>query len=119
MSALLQSLRQAEIHAAQARECIQAAHTVACGPGSGLAEMVTLDLIGVARGLEDRLARVTEALRAEVPTANAGELRAALLELAETSWTDVDDGSEDSLKTYRRYVKKTAEAAIEKTEVAS
>ena len=55
MSAILEALRQAEVHAAQCREFIQAAHSAACGPGSGLAELVTLDLIGVARGLEDRL----------------------------------------------------------------
>lgn len=58
------ALRQAEIHMAQAREYLTLAHSKSCADGLGLAELATLDLLASARLLEDRVARVTDAVKA-------------------------------------------------------
>lgn len=44
------------------------------------------------------------------------ELKRAMAELAETSWTDVCDGTEADLKQYRAFVKRTASAALRNAE---
>lgn len=65
MTAIAEALRSAEVKLAEAREYLTLAHSLSCKPvnGSYLAEVVTLDLLGAARELENRLAWVSDAIK--------------------------------------------------------